>query len=151
MRLKLHKRQSAVFHSKANEILYGGAAGAGKSYLLRALAIAACLDNPGVSVYIFRRHYSDLISNHFSGSGSFQELLAPFIESGQCKISMGDLNIRFENGSAIYGRHVQHSTDAVKYQGVEINLLLLDEATHLDEYIYRFLRSRVRIGGLQVK
>lgn len=151
MRLKLHRRQSAVFHSKANEILYGGAAGAGKSYLLRAIAIAACLDNPGVSVYIFRRHYSDLISNHFSGSGSFQELLAPFIESGQCKISMGDLNIRFENGSAIYGRHVQHSSDVVKYQGAEINLLLLDESTHLDEYIYRFLRSRVRIGGLQIK
>lgn len=149
--VSLHPRQWDVLESQANEILYGGSAGSGKSHLLRVIAIAACLDNPGLQCYIFRRHYPDLISNHFSGSGSFIDLLAPFVETGQCKINMASCDVIFSNGSAIRGRHVAHSSDVVKYQGAEINFLCLDETTHFDEYIYRFLRSRVRLGGLKIK
>lgn len=85
-----------------------------------------------------------------SGYMSFPEILAPFIESGQCKINVGDLDIRFSNGAAIHLRHVQHDSDVTKYQGAEIHLLLMDELTHFSEYVYRFLRSRVRLGGLKI-
>ena len=151
MLLNLHDRQFDVLDSQANEILYGGAVGAGKSYLLRAIAVAMCLDNPGLQVYLFRRHYADLISNHFTGYMSFPEMLAEFVESGQCKISIGACDINFDNGSAIHGRHCQHESDVTKYQGAEIHVLLPDELTHFTEYIYRFLRGRVRLGGLKVK
>lgn len=149
--LQLHPRQFDVLDSEANEILYGGAVGAGKSFLLRAIAVAMCLDNPGLQVYIFRRHYADLISNHFTGYMSFPEMLAPFLETGQVKISMGDCDVKFDNGAAIHGRHCQHESDVIKYQGAEIHVLLPDELTHFSEYIYRFLRGRVRLGGLKVK
>lgn len=151
MQLSLHDRQFDVLDSQANEILYGGAAGSGKSYLLRALAVAMCLDNPGLQVYLFRRHYADLISNHFAGYMSFPEMLAPFVETGQVKISIGSCDVTFDNGAAIHGRHCQHEHDVTKYQGAEIHVLLPDELTHFSEYIYRFLRSRVRLGGLKVK
>ncbi len=151
MQLFLHDRQFDVLDSEANEILYGGAAGGGKSYLLRAIAVALCLDNPGLQVYLFRRHYPDLISNHMSGHMSFPEMLAPFITSGQAKINIGDFDIKFTNGSAIHGRHCQHESDVTKYQGAEIHVLLMDELTHFSEYQYRFLRSRVRLGGTKVK
>lgn len=110
-----------------------------------------CLDNPGLQVYLFRRHYADLISNHFNGFMSFPEMLGPFIESGQASISMGSCDINFENGSAIHGRHCQHESDVIKYQGAEVHVLLMDELTHFSEYIYRFLRGRVRLGGLKIK
>ena len=38
----------------------------------------------------------------------------------------------------------------MKYQGAEIHVLLVDEATHFTEREYRFLRNRVRLGGLKV-
>lgn len=151
MILNLHDRQFDVLDSPANEILYGGAAGGGKSFLMRVLAIAMCMANPGLQVYIFRRNYPDLMSNHMSGYMSFPEMLAPFTDSGQCKINMSDFDIKFDNGSCIHGRHCQHESDVTKYHGAEIHLLLMDELTHFTEYQYRFLRGRVRLGGLPIK
>ncbi len=82
---------------------------------------------------------------------SFPEMLAPFIETGQAKINVADFDIKFSNGSAIHGRHCQHESDVTKYQGAEIHVLLMDELTHFSEYQYRFLRSRVRLGGTKIK
>jgi len=40
LRWNLHPRQLLAFESRATETLYGGAAGGGKSYLMRLCAIA---------------------------------------------------------------------------------------------------------------
>ena len=146
--LNLHPKQRTALLSSATEILYGGAAGGGKSFLLRAVAIALCLAIPGLQVYLFRRTYPDLMANHMNGSGAFPELLGAMVASGQCKIVDGE--IRFENGSKIHLCHCQHEKDVLKYQGAEIHVLLMDELTHFTEYIYRFLRNRVRLGGLKI-
>lgn len=148
--LHLHDRQWDVLDSTASEILYGGSAGGGKSYLIRSLSIIFCLGIPGIQCYIMRRNYPDLVANHMNGSMSFPEMLAPFITTGQVKINMGDLDIKFSNGSAIHLRHCQHESDVVRYQGVECHALFFDELTHFTEHQYRFLRSRVRLGGLKV-
>jgi hypothetical protein len=148
VRIKLHPKQFEVFDSEATEILYGGAAGAGKSMLMRAIAIALTFDIPNLQVYLFRRTYPDLIANHMNGSGSLPELIAPFIESGQCKLNLSKNEIEWRNGAKIHLCHCQHEQDVLKYQGAEIHVLLIDELTHFTEYMYRFLRNRVRLGGL---
>jgi len=145
MKLQLQPKQFEVLDSPATEILYGGAAYGGKSYLLRALAIALCYDVPGLQVYLFRRTYPDLMSNHMNGSGSFPELLSAFTEKKQVKIR--EDSIEWVNGSKIHLCHCQHEKDVTKYQGAEIHVLLVDELTSFTEYIYRFLRNRVRLGG----
>lgn len=145
MKLQLQPKQFEVLDSPATEILYGGAAYGGKSYLLRALAIALCYDVPGLQVYLFRRTYPDLMSNHMNGSGSFPELLSAFVEKKQVKIR--EDSIEWVNGSKIHLCHCQHEKDVTKYQGAEIHVLLVDELTSFTEYIYRFLRNRVRLGG----
>ena len=127
---RLHQRQGEVLLSEANEILYGGAAGGGKSHLMRILAIMCCLYVPGLLVYLFRRYSGDLIQNHFNGPTGFPELLAPFIEDGYCKISYSPhACITFWNGAKIMACHCQYEKDVERFRGAEIHLLLMVRAT----------------------
>lgn len=145
-RLVLHKRQGDVLKSKATEILYGGAAGGGKSFLIRALAIFLCMNVKDIQVYLFRRLSDDLLKNHFEGETGFPSLLSEYVEEGSVKITTTPPKIRFlESGSVIHLCHCQYEKDVMKYQGAEISVLLIDELTHFTEYQYRFLRGRCRV------
>lgn len=143
----LHPKQSLAFKSKATEILYGGAAGSAKSHLFRVVAIAWCVDIPGLQVYLFRRIREDLIKNHMEGPTGFRSMLAAWAGT-ECSIV--DDEIRFANGSKIYLCHCKDEKDRFKYQGSEIHVLIIDELTHFTEIIYRFLRSRLRMPKTMV-
>jgi hypothetical protein len=143
-----HPKQMVAFESLATEILYGGAAGGGKSFLMRLAAIIWCSAIPGLQVYLFRRVYDDLIKNHMEGPAGFRSMLAGWVLCGFVKIVENE--IRFWNGSKIYLCHCQHEKDRFKYQGAEIHVLLIDELTHFTDKIYRFLRNRVRMVGIEV-
>lgn len=148
--LHLHARQTEAFHTTATEVLYGGAAGGGKSHLMRVAAIVWCAEIAGLQVYLFRRLSDDLFKNHMAGSGSFVELLAPWTAAGLVKYNGTKNFLEFWNGSRIWLCHCQHEKDRLKYQGAEIHVLMIDELTHFTEVIYRFLRGRCRLGGLKV-
>lgn len=148
--INLHPKQATVLTSESTEILYGGAAGGGKSHLMRVLAIIFCMMVPGIQVYIFRKKYGDLYKNHMEGPGSFPELLWPLIKTKFAKINTSDNYVKFWNGSKIHLCHLQHSKDLINYQGAEIHVLLMDELTHFTDAEYRFLRNRVRLGGLKI-
>lgn len=151
LNLTFHERQKFCLDSLATEILYGGAAGGGKSHFLRMAAILWASAIPGLQVYLFRRHYPDLIKNHMEGPTSFPITLAPWIESDHCKIVQTPTHqIRFWNGSKIHLCHCQYDQDVLKYQGAEIHVLLIDELTLFSEFIYRFLRGRLRLGALSI-
>lgn len=141
-------KQSKALESIATEILYGGAAGGGKSYFMRALAIILCGLIPGLNVYLFRRIREDLIKNHIEGTGGFPAMLAPLIVSGHVKIVEDE--IRFWNGSKIFLCHCKDEKDRFKYLGAEIHVLLIDELTMFTEVIYRFLRGRLRAPNLDI-
>lgn len=150
MELQLQPRQTSAFLSAATEILYGGAAGGGKSHLMRVAAIAWCMEIPGLQVYLFRRLSDDLIKNHMEGATGFPALMGEWIDQGHIKINWSKNFIEFWNGAKIHLCHCQHEKDLTKYQGAEIQVLLIDELTHFTEKIYRFLRGRCRLGGVQV-
>ncbi|MBA3712440.1 MAG: terminase [Pyrinomonadaceae bacterium] len=150
MDLELHHKQGVAFLSKATEILYGGAAGGGKSHLMRVAALCWCVAVPGLQVYLFRRTRPELLKNHMEGPTGFPALLAKWIQSRLVKINYSELTIEFKNGSKIFLCHCQYKKDLSNYQGTEIHVLLMDELTHFIEDIYRFLRGRVRLGGLKV-
>lgn len=146
--LPLHPTQTTALTTPATEILYGGAAGGGKSHLLRTAAITWCGEIPGLQAYLFRRIEGDLIKNHVEGPTGFRATLAPLIQLGYVNIVEGE--IRFWNGSKIYLCHCKDDAHRFKYQGTEMHVLLVDELTHFSEVVYRFLRSRVRMTGIEL-
>ena len=150
LNLSLHPQQLEVLNSPANEILYGGAAGGGKSHLMRVMAIAYCNKVKGLQVYLFRRLSDDLHKNHMEGPGGFYSLLGPLFEAGYCKFDGQKNVIKFKNGSKIWLCHCQYEKNLVKYQGPEIHVLMIDELTHFTDNMYRFLRGRCRLGSLDV-
>jgi hypothetical protein len=150
LNFNLHSKQGSALLSKATEILYGGAAGGGKSHLMRVMAVLLCTMVPNLQVYIFRKHFGDLYKNHMEGPSGFPLLLWPWLNAGLCKINIGKNYIEFWNGAKIHLCHLQHEKDLLKYQGAEIHVLLMDELTHFTEKEYRFLRGRVRAIGLVI-
>ena len=150
LNLSLHKKQTFAYQSKATEMLYGGAAGGGKSHLMRIAAIIWCAQIKGLQVYLFRRVSDDLYKNHMEGAGGFYNLLAPWFDQGLCKYNSQKNYISFWNGAKIWLCHCQYEKDMYKYQGAEIHVLMIDELTHFTEKIYRFLRGRCRLGELEM-
>jgi hypothetical protein len=147
-RCHLHPKQWVAFLTEATEVLFGGAAGPGKSFLMRIAAIVWCSNIPGLQVYLFRRIREDLYKNHVEGPKGFRGLLAVWTFAGWARI-VGD-EIRFWNGSVIYLCHCKTEADIFKYQGAEIHVLLIDELTHFTDKMYRFLRNRVRMVGIKL-
>jgi hypothetical protein len=146
--LNLHHKLEIALDTDATEVLYGGAAGGGKSHLMRVAAILWCAAIPGLQVYLFRRIRDDLVKNHMEGPKGFRSILGPWVLSGLVRIV--DDEIRFWNGAKIYLCHCKDEKDIYKYQGAEIHVLVIDELTHFTDTMYRFLRNRVRMVGINV-
>ncbi|WP_131113099.1 terminase family protein [Lichenihabitans psoromatis] len=146
--LQLHPKQGDALNSLATEALYGGAAGGGKSHLMRVAAILWCSAIPGLQVYLFRRIRDDLVKNHMEGPKGFRAILAGWALCGFATLVEDE--IRFWNGAKIYLCHCKDEKDVYKYQGAEIHVLLIDELTHFTDSMYRFLRNRVRMVGVTI-
>jgi hypothetical protein len=144
--LELHDKQAIALETSATEVLFGGAAGGGKSHLMRVAALLWCAAIPGLQVYLFRRIREDLIKTHIEGPRGFRALLGPWTLSGFAKIVNDE--IRFWNGSRIYLCHCKDEKDVYKYLSAEMHVLLIDELTQFTETMYRFLRNRVRMVGV---
>lgn len=131
-------------------MLYGGAAGGGKSHLLRVAAITWCRAVAGLQIYLFRREFPDLYKNHMDGPAGFPALLAAWTREGFARFNRSDHHVAFANGSKIHLCHCQRQHDVYAYQGADIHVLMIDELTQWTAAMYAFLRGRLRLGGLAV-
>ncbi len=148
--ISLYPKQTALLLTEAQEILFGGGAGGSKSFAIRAISLIYAIDVPGIQIAIFRRTYKETLGTFVYCSGGFLELGKDLIDNKKMKFNKSENVFEFVNGSRIYLNHCQHASDVYGYQGMEFHMLCIDEATLWEPKMIKFLRSRVRLGGLKV-
>lgn len=127
-----------LFHaSKSNEILYGGAAGGGKSYAIGWDAFLRCMKYPGTSAYLFRRTYPEL-------EQTLIKTMRMIVPETLGKYYASNHEMQFVNGSVARFAHLSDESDVIKYQGAEIQWLYFDELTHFSESMYNYIKTRLR-------
>lgn len=132
--------QERFLSSPADIAIYGGAAGAGKSYAL-ALEALRHIHRKGVGVVIFRRELTRL-----TGAGSIWETTESLYPSlGLTSRQSPVMEWRHpKSGSTIELRHLQHESDKHAHQGKQYTAILFDEITEFSESQFWYLLSRAR-------
>ena len=127
-----------MFHaSTADEVLFGGAAGGGKSKAIVMDALFRCLQYPRTCACIFRRTYGELEYTIIrEARDSYPD--------GLGRYNAARHEIVLPNGSVIRFRHCAHRDDMYAYKGAEIQWLYFDELTSFEMEIYDFLKTRLR-------
>lgn len=135
--LKVTKKQKEFIDSKESEVLFGGAAGGGKSYGQAVDALIFALKYPGSKQLILRRTFSELDKSLIRTTLS---LYPREIYSFNSSNHTG----RFKNGSLIDFGYCAAESDVYQYQSAEYDVIRFDELTHFTESQYVYLISRVR-------
>ena len=115
-----NRKQAKMLMSNKRYIGFGGARGGGKSWAVRAKAILLCMRYPGIKVGIARKSYPELTNNHIN---ILREQLY-----GIAKYNDKDKIMRFPNGSTLTFRYCAADKDLDSWQGLEFDVLFLDEA-----------------------
>lgn len=103
--------------NNSKEILFGGAAGGGKS-VAQLMAALQFVDVPGYSAILFRKTYADL-----SLPGALIDMskqwLMPFVESKEVKWSEKEKQYVFPSGATLNFGYLESANDGYRYQGAE--------------------------------
>lgn len=136
------KQTAFLLMNEVREILYGGAAGGGKS-VGQLMAALQFVDVPGYSAILFRKTYADLSLPNALIDMS-KQWLAAFIESGEVHWSEKDKKYTFPSGATLSFGYLENPNDCYRYQGAEFQYIGMDEVTHIHPSNYRYLFSRLR-------
>ena len=120
-----------------DEVLFGGAAGGGKSYGQLVDALLYALKYPGSRQLMLRRTFPDL-------QRSLIEQHMKFYPRAQYRYNESKKTGRFTNGSVLEFGYCDADKDVYQYQGAEYDVVRFDELTHFTEKQYKYLISRVR-------
>lgn len=119
------------------EIGFGGARGPGKSFAWMAqVALDDCQRFPGLKVLYLRK----------TGKAAGEQLedLTDSVLRHCPDATVTASKIAFSNGSRVIIGGFKDDREAAKYQGIEYDALLIEEATQLSEKTYKTLRLSAR-------
>ena len=137
--IKLNKpqpKQVLFMKARKKHIGYGGARGGGKSDAIRTKAVLLALRYPEIRICIVRRTYAELNKNHI------KELIK--ITANIANYNTTDKELKFMNGSTVYFQYCNHDNDLRNFQGIEYDVIFIDEATQLSEYQLKAIAASCR-------
>ncbi len=135
--LKITLKQQKFITAQADEVLFGGAAGGGKSYGQVVDALLYALKYPGSKQIIFRKTYKEL-------EQSIIRTVLALYPRKIFKYNSSKHSGTFINGSILDFGYCDAITDINKYQSAEFDVIRFDELTHFVEDVYIYLISRLR-------
>lgn len=133
-------KQEAFHASPADIVIYGGAAGAGKTWSL-VIEPVRHLDNADFRAVIFRR-----TSPQIHNPGGLQDEAQrwyPLFGGSHTRPHSG-ITWVFPSGAVVRFAHLQHEDTKFDWQGSQITLLCFDELTHFSETQFFYMLSRNR-------
>lgn len=137
MDIEITRKQRKFIEAKASEVLFGGAAGGGKSYGQTVDAFLFALKYPGSKQLLLRRTFAELDKSLIRTVLSWYPR-AIFSYNSSAHVG------RFSNGSCIDFGYCATENDVYQYQSAEYDVIRFDELTHFTEAQYIYLISRVR-------
>lgn len=129
-------KQRLFLLDRHKHIAFGGARGGGKSWAVRTKAKLLAFRYSGIRLLIVRRSYPELMNNHINILRN--ELAGAAVYNDRDKI------LRFMNGSTINFMYCDRDGDLDRIQGVEYDVIFIDEATQLSEYQMKSIAACVR-------
>jgi predicted phage terminase large subunit-like protein len=132
------KQAEFLLRADAAEVLYGGAAGGGKSdaLLMAALQFA---DVPGYAAILFRRTYADL-----SLPGALMDRARAWLGGSPARWADKEKTWHFPGGATLTFGYLDTAADRYRYQSSEFQFVGFDELTQFAEVDYLYLFSRLR-------
>ena len=137
LNISVTKKQNAFINAVADEVLFGGAAGGGKSYGQLIDALLYALKYPKSKQLILRRTFPEL-------EKSLIRTHLEFYPREFYSYNSSNHSGRLKNGSIIDFSYCDNENDVYKYQSAEYDVIRFDELTHFTETMYIYLLSRIR-------
>lgn len=136
-RFNLFPKQTQFINSDIEDILFGGAAGPGKSAALMAFAAIRRLRFPGSMGITFRRTFRELEGSLIIESQKIYPRLG-------AKYNENKKQWKFPNGSIQMFGYCEADGDVYHHQTNQYHDICFDELTHFTEFQFTYLTSRCR-------
>jgi phage terminase large subunit-like protein len=120
------------------EVMYGGAAGGGKSEAL-LMAALQFVEVPGYAAILFRKTYADLAL-----PGALMDRSHAVLEGTAARWNGQEKVWTFPSGATLSFGYLDTENDRYRYQSSEFQYIGFDELTQFKERDYRYLFSRLR-------
>lgn len=137
MELSITRKQKAFLDARSFEVLFGGAAGGGKSYVQLLDAMLYALQYGRSKQLILRRTFPEL-------EKSLIRTALEVYPKGLYVYNGAKHSMTFVNGSIVDFGYLNSDKDVTQYQSAEYDVIRFDELTHFTEYMYRYMHSRCR-------
>lgn len=133
----LTEKQQLFMQAETKYVGYGGARGGGKSHAARYKAVGMAMKFEGIRILMVRAHYNELEENLINP-------IRRWVPTSMYSYNGSSHLMKFFNGSEIKFGHWDSVAAENEYQGIQYDVIFIDEATQFSERTFKYLSTCMR-------